>query len=187
MYDTILIPTDGSAEIAQVADQAIELASLCGAEVHVLNVVDERSYLTVPEDARVMVRETLEDDGVTFTKSVADIARDADLEVVTEIRWGDPSASILAYAVENDIDLIVMGTHGRTGFERYLLGSVAERVVRLAPMPVLAVAVGDTDRQRETITNAPLTDRQPPRKPDAVDIEPYQDEAEETVEPDEFS
>lgn len=98
----------------------------------------------------ITVRETLEEDGHTATKAVAKRAFDAGVDVVREIRWGDPSAAILAYAVENDVDLIVMGTHGRTGYERYLLGSVAEKVVRIAPIPVLTVAIGDVD---ETIAD----------------------------------
>lgn len=57
------------------------------------------------------------------------------------------------------MDLIVMGTHGRTGYERYLLGSVAEKVVRIAPIPVLTIAVGETDQQAEDILRAPTADR----------------------------
>ncbi|MDZ7731329.1 MAG: universal stress protein [Natrialbaceae archaeon] len=64
-----------------------------------------------------------------------------DLEVERVIRGGPPAHAIISYAVESEIDLIVMGTHGRTGYERYLLGSVAERVVRSAPMPVMTVAL----------------------------------------------
>ena len=159
MYDTVLIPTDGSQEMAAVVDQAIELAELCGADVHVLHVVDERAYHSVPEDARDTVREALQADGDSFTKSVAERAMAAGLDVVRELRWGDPSAAIIAYAVENDVDVIVMGTHGRTGYERFLLGSVAEKVVRIAPLPILTVAVGETEQQKKEILSAPLSSR----------------------------
>lgn len=145
MYDSILIPTDGSEEMGSVAEQGIELARQCNATVYVLHVVDERAYLAVPNDARNRVRDTLKGDGDAATKAVAERAVDAGLEVTREIRWGDPSAAIISYSVENDIDLIVMGTHGRTGYERYLLGSVAEKVVRIAPLPVLTIAVGDIE------------------------------------------
>jgi nucleotide-binding universal stress UspA family protein len=158
MFESILLPTDGSQDMTSVVDQTLELASLCDAEIHVLHVVDQRAYLSVPEDAREQVRETLEQDGQSFTKSVAERALDAGLEVVRELRWGDPAPAILSYAVENDIDVIVMGTHGRTGYERYLLGSVAEKVVRIAPIPVLTIAVGDTDQQIEDILQAPTAD-----------------------------
>lgn len=154
MYSSLLIPTDGSQEMALIADEGIKLARVCEAEVHVLHVVDERAYLSVPDDAREHIREVLEADGDSFTKAIAARAIEAELPVVRELRWGDPVASILSYAVENEIDVIVMGTHGRTGYERYLLGSVAEKVVRVAPMPVLAIAVGDTEAQTEEIAKA---------------------------------
>ncbi|MDL5360358.1 universal stress protein [Halalkalicoccus sp. NIPERK01] len=151
MYDSILLPTDGSQRMNAVVEQAVGLASLCDARLHVLHVVDERAYLSVPDDARDRVRETLTEDGNAATKSAAERAVERDLEVVRELRWGDPAAAILSYAVENGVDVIVMGTHGRSGYERYLLGSVAERVVRTAPIPVLTVAVGDTEEQTAAI------------------------------------
>lgn len=159
MYGSILVPTDGSQEMAAVVDQAIELASLCDAEVHVLHVVDERAYLSVPDDVRDTVQETLREDGESFTKSVASKAIAADLDVVRELRWGDPAAAIISYAVENEVNVIVMGTHGRTGYERYLLGSVAEKVVRIAPIPVLTIAVGDVEDQRREILSAGSAER----------------------------
>lgn len=154
MYSSILLPTDGSQEMAAVVDQALELASKCEATLHVLHVVDERAYYSVPEDARDRVRETLREDAESFTRSIASRALEAGLDIVREIRWGDPAPGILSYATENDVELIVMGTHGRTGYERYLLGSVTEKVVRTAPMPVLAIAVGETDEQRREILTA---------------------------------
>lgn len=159
MYDSVLIPTDGSDDMTAVVDQAIDLAELCEAELHVLHVVDERAYFAVPEDARDRVRDTLEEDALAFTKSVSERAIAAELDVHREVRWGDPATAILAYAVEHEVGVIVMGTHGRTGYERYLLGSVAEKVVRVAPMPVLAIAVGDTDRQREEVLSVFVPDK----------------------------
>lgn len=152
MYESILVPTDGSQEMTDVVEQAIELATLCGATLHVIHVIDDRAYYSVPDDAREQVRETLRTDADSFTEAVAERGLAADLEVVQEVRWGNPAPTILSYAVENDIGCVVMGTHGRTGYERYLLGSVAEKVVRMAPMPVLAIAIGDTDKQREQIS-----------------------------------
>ena len=78
-----------------------------------------------------------------MTRTVAERAIDAGLETKREVRWGPPPHSVISYALENEIDLIVMGTHGRTAYERYLLGSVAERVVRFAPVPVLTVDLED--------------------------------------------
>lgn len=143
MYEKILIPTDGSQDMETIAEHGVTLATQLGAEIHVLHVVDDRAYASVPEDARSQVRETLEADAEDATKALATRALDAELSVTREIRWGNPPASIIAHAAEYDIDLIIMGTHGRTGYDRYLLGSVAEKVVRAAPVPVLTVNVGD--------------------------------------------
>lgn len=151
MYDAILVPTDGSAGMERVSEHAIALAGLADAVVHTLYVVDETAYVSIPEDARDQVRDALTGDGESATKAVAERAVDQGLETRREIRWGDPASSIIAYAIENDIDLIVMGTRGKTGFERYLLGSVAEKIVRASPIPVLTVHIGDLDELTEEI------------------------------------
>jgi nucleotide-binding universal stress UspA family protein len=143
VYDDILIPTDGSEEMAAVADHGLAMAEAFDATVHALYVVDHRAYATIPDDSRDRVRDALESDGHAATRAIAERAIDADVDAVREVRWGNPPAAILAYAAENEVDLIVMGTHGRTGYERYLLGSVAEKVVRAATVPVLAVFVGE--------------------------------------------
>lgn len=146
MYEEILVPTDGNERMARVVDQAIDLAALCGARIHALHAVDDDAYTSVPDEARERVREGLAEDAADATAAVAQQALEAELETVRETRWGAPAHAIITYAVENEIDCIVMGTHGRTGYERYLLGSVAERVVRAAPMPVMVVDVdGETD------------------------------------------
>lgn len=145
MFDDILLPTDGSASMAAVTDHAIGLALLCDGTVHALHVTDENAYLAVPDDVRDRVRDTLAADGEAATKEVADQAIEVDVPVVREVRGGNPPATILGYAREHDVDVIVMGTHGRTGYERYLLGSVAEKVVRAATRPVLTVYVGEDE------------------------------------------
>jgi nucleotide-binding universal stress UspA family protein len=148
VYETILLPTDGSDDMDVVVDEALTLARLCGAEVHTLHVVDDRAYQSVPEDAREQVRDTLAADAEDATHAVAQEAVERGVDVVRETRWGNPPAGIIAYAEENDIDIVVMGTHGRTGYERYLMGSVAEKVVRAAELPVLTVhIVGDEDEE----------------------------------------
>jgi nucleotide-binding universal stress UspA family protein len=139
----VLIPTDGSDDMGVVVDHGVALAEQFGAAVHALRVVDDRAYGSVPDDVQQRVEETLTADGEDATKAVAQRALEAGLDVAREVRWGNLPAGIVAYATENDIGLVVMGTHGRTGYDRYLLGSVTEKVVRVAPMPVLTVSVGD--------------------------------------------
>lgn len=151
MYGRILIPTDGSQEIDAVAEHAVGLAEGFDAELHVLSVVDETAYASIPQDARDQIRDGLEADGSDATKSVAERAVERGIDVTRELRWGNPPAAILVYGEENDIDLVVMGTHGRTGYERYLLGSVAEKVVRASRRPVMTVYVGDGEDENDDI------------------------------------
>lgn len=146
MYDHVLVPTDGNERMARVVEEAVDLASLCDGTVHALHAVDDTAYTSIPEEARGPVRERLREDGADATRSVAEASLEAGVDVVREVRTGPPAHVIIAYAVEEDVDVIVMGTNGRTGYERYLMGSVAERVVRSAPMPVLTVDLeGRTD------------------------------------------
>lgn len=153
MYKDILVPTDGSADMKRVAEHAFGIAELSDATVHTLYVVDDTVYVTIPDEVRDQVREALEEDGHDATKTLTERALAKDLAVRREVRWGDPAIAVVAYAVENDIDLIVMGTRGKTGFERYLLGSVAEKVVRVSPIPVLTVHLDDRDELLADITD----------------------------------
>lgn len=179
MYESMLLPTDGNRDIAPVVDHAVALAKLFDATLHVLHVVDERAYLTIPPDARDRIRDILKADGESFTKTIAERAINENITVHRDLRWGDPATGILTAAVEHDIDLIVMGTHGRTGYERYALGSVAERVVRSAPIPVLTVAIGDTDQQTDDIQTA-LATRSVPPEDTGLDDRTNHDTPEET-------
>ena len=143
MYEQILVPTDGSQGSAHVALQAIDLAEQYGAAVHVLSVIDDshRSILPNVGGADDTLREKAENaiDRVTKMASVHGI------ETVGEIREGDPAEEVLAYAEEIGADAIVAGTHGRSGVERRLIGSVAERLVRHADCPVMTVRLPETD------------------------------------------
>lgn len=84
-------------------------------------MVNDTAYVIIPDEVRDRVREALEEDSHDATKTLTERALAKDLAVRREVCWGDPAIAIVAYAVENDIDLIVMGTRGKTGFERYLL------------------------------------------------------------------
>jgi nucleotide-binding universal stress UspA family protein len=142
MYERILFPTDGSAGTAHVALQAIDLAEQYGATIHVLHVGDE--------DLRGLVEglsgeDALETDGRRAVERIEGMAEAHGVDVTTAIEEGDPAETIVAYAADIDADLIVAGTHGRTGIERRVIGSVAERVVRNATCPVMTVRLRETD------------------------------------------
>jgi len=132
MFDSILVPTDGSPGSERAFEVAATLASTHDAAIHVLSVVDEHG----PTDDW-----DYDDDSPAeaFIESQADHVDTAGLSVTPAVREGVVHDEVLDYADETDIDLIVMGTHGRTGVRRFLLGSVTEKVVRLADVPVLSV------------------------------------------------
>jgi nucleotide-binding universal stress UspA family protein len=89
--------------------------------------------------------EILRDEGRQAVRDVEVAGTQAGLTVVTEIVEGNPYKEILEYVAEHDIDMIIMGTHGRSGLDRVVMGSVAERVVRRSPVPVLTVRDEDQD------------------------------------------
>ncbi|WP_327053660.1 universal stress protein [Halomicrococcus gelatinilyticus] len=139
-YDSILVPTDGSDPAGRAARHGVGLAAQFDATLHALHVVDERQYSSHIADADAVAREQegrLKEVGEDAVASVAELADEADVETVTEVVTDVPFEGILDYVDDNDIDLVAMGTHGRTGFERVVLGSVAERVLRHATVPVL--------------------------------------------------
>lgn len=145
MYDAILVPTDGSEGVDRTLDHAIEMARNHDATVHALYVVDRRFELAADEDRDDLVAR-LTDRGESAVAAVAERAEDAGLDVVTDVREGIPYKTILDYAEEADVDVVTMGTHGRTGRDRLAhLGSVTDRVVENATVPVFVINIGDSD------------------------------------------
>lgn len=140
MYDRVLIPTDGSETVETTLEHAIRIARDNGAAVHALYVIDGRVVRSADDDAREDLERTLESEGREAVDAVESRALEADLEVVSEIRYGTPHKEILDYAEETGIDLIAIGTHGKSPREKLLtMGSVSERVVDNAAVPVLVV------------------------------------------------
>ena len=125
MLDRILFPTDGSAGAMSTLEHALDLATDHDASVHVLTVQDE----AIEDEAA----------GRELVELAADRVRERGLTPRTAIRSGRPYRQILDYAEAEPVDLIVLPTHGRTGLERLLLGSVTARVIRLSDVPVLTV------------------------------------------------
>ncbi|TKX77970.1 universal stress protein [Halorubrum sp. SD626R] len=138
MYSQILVPTDGSPASDAAIEHALDLAAQYDARVHALYVVDGSAYSSLEAGAELVV-EALEEEGTEATDRVADAAADAGVDCETTVTTGTAYQSIRDYVESNDVDMIVMGTHGRKGLDRYLLGSVTERVVRTADVPVLTV------------------------------------------------
>jgi universal stress protein A len=140
---SILAPTDFSAHSEQAVRFACGLAERLGAELYLLHVLSEilpagPDPLLMP----VMPPEYYEENEERASETLGRLLQPAwgtPRSVVTAVRWGSPVEAIVAYAVDVKIDLIVIATHGRTGLSHVLLGSVAERIVREAPCPVLTI------------------------------------------------
>ncbi len=145
MYEHVLLPTDGSEAAANAANEAFGVVNNSGATLHIFFVVDETAGpLNVRGgDERF---EQAEAEGEEVVDEITERAEQAGVEAVTgSVQQGTPHEAILDYAEENSIDLIIMGTHGRSGLDRHLLGSVTEKVVRRANPSVLTVRM--TDRE----------------------------------------
>jgi len=142
VYKKIVIPTDGSKISIEAAEHAIELAKCSGGRVYGIYVIDIVPFVGLPtEGLWESMKEVLEKEGQTALKKVADIAKEKGVEIKTEILEGTPSKEIVDYAESKKADLIAMGTTGKTGLDRLLLGSVAERVLKKAHCPVLLVKI----------------------------------------------
>lgn len=141
MFDRILLPTDGSESMDQVVETALDVATTRDARVDLLYVVDDRAFLTLDEERIEGVVDDLESKGQTALSEAATRFEDAGLDVETAMRRGNPADEILAHAADVGDDLIVMGSHG-ADYERNLLGSVSQKVVTMASVPVLTVNVG---------------------------------------------
>lgn len=144
MYDTILLPTDGSSGMRTVVEHARDVAIRRDATVYVLYVVDDRAFLTLDERLVPDVIERLSNEGERATAAAANAFEDDGLDVRTEIRSGAPADEILAAVDDHDIDLVVMGSRGADPTSN-LMGSTSRDVVTTSPVPVLTVGVDGDD------------------------------------------
>ena len=142
VFRKIIIATDGSELVKRAVDFAIEIAKLAEAKLYAVHVVALGSDLLVPsrdKEWKRTIEEQLTIEGKKATAFVENTGRAASVEVESVILKGNPANEILDFAERNDIDLIVMGTHGKTGIQRFFIGSVSENVVRHSERAVLVV------------------------------------------------
>lgn len=144
-YRNILVPTDGGEAGGAALASAVALATVTGAPLHVLTVVEE-TVLGI-DVGSVSDSEGLEDRATRVVADAAATARDAGVGTVHEhVSAEDGVTRGIESSIEtHDIDLVVMGRHDQTGVDRYLLGSATERTVRTVPIPVLTVRDGRSD------------------------------------------
>jgi nucleotide-binding universal stress UspA family protein len=145
MYQKILVPVDGSTTSERGLDEAIALARLTGARLHLIHIVDEQSLAIAASE------------GMTFTSDLLALLREGGQQILTEacnrVRRqglavdeelhdglaGRVCDQVIDAVRQTGSDLIVLGTHGRRGVKRMVLGSDAENILRLSPVPVLLV------------------------------------------------
>jgi len=147
MYDNILVPTDGSEAAQNAVEQAVDLAERYDATVHALYVVDvDATNLTLGTEQVDRIRQgridempEVQAEADEATGQVADAAAARGVPVEEHVTAGSPSRAIRNFVEDHDIDLVVMGSHGRSGLSRVVLGSVAEKVLRRTRVPVLVV------------------------------------------------
>jgi nucleotide-binding universal stress UspA family protein len=135
MVKRILVPLDGSAQAEMVIPHAREMAKAFHAELVLFRVAVASPVALDP----VMAWGSAVEQARNYVADVVERHRDGEVKLTAKARWGDPVEEILAYVDEGHIDLIAMTTHGRTGLKRWVVGSVAEDVLRGASVPVLLV------------------------------------------------
>lgn len=142
MFDKILIATDGSTHSIRAAKEGIELAKLSGGKVTALYVVDVNRAVSdvsanIANEVIEGLKTTMRTEGEHATKYVEESAKMANVAAEKKIVEGNPAEEILKMA--GGVDVVVMGSIGRTGLGKYLLGSVTDKVVRNSKVPVMVV------------------------------------------------
>jgi len=142
MYKRILIATDGSDKSRKAAEEGVELAKALGAEVIALNVVNEvviASAVRQLGSDKKEVEDKLMAAGQKAVDAIKKMAADQGVKVDTIVRAGAPANVVIDVAAANNADLIIMGSHGESGASKLLIGSVVQKVLYWATIPVLVV------------------------------------------------
>lgn len=137
MYESILVPTDGSEHAERAYERGLALAAQTGADLHLEHVVDTNRHTETALSGSQLVVAAAETDGQQVLKRCAEQARDEGLAVTTRNCHGDPCREILDYAEDNDVDLVVMGYQGED--HQRSLGRTTSQVVKSMDRPVMLV------------------------------------------------
>ena len=140
-FRTILVPVDFSEHASHALDAAVELAKHFGAKLHLIHVYPIQPIMVAPYEVSIPIdiEKSIRESANQKLREWAERAVQAGVEVETTSAADTPAEAIARLAQDIRADLIVMGTRGLTGFKHVLLGSVAERTLRIAPCPVLTL------------------------------------------------
>jgi nucleotide-binding universal stress UspA family protein len=145
MFKNILVATDGSDHGYRAAKVALDLGKISGGKVTAIYVADTNKTSHLPDDMLLFsIRELLLKEGKDALKQVEAQAKEIGVDYEGVVAEGNPGSEIIAYAESANMDIIIMGAVGRTGIDKFLLGSVAEKVVRNSKIPVLTIPRGRT-------------------------------------------
>ena len=161
-FARLLVPLDGSALAEAALPYALALAQHFAAELHLVRVAETARLFMLtgagpgpmPGDVTQQMVAELEGEAAASLAPIAARARAVGLTTETAVLDGLPVEALLAYVTAHAVDLVVLATHGRGGFNRLVLGSVAERLLRLAPTPILMVPAA-------AVSEVPVTDERP--------------------------
>lgn len=143
-FTKILVPTDGSEFTKAAIRQAVELAKVTGGSITALYVIDQTVFGNVPIDSSVnAIYDMMDKEGHNATAFVKSLGEENGIDVSEMVVSGSPVKAIVE--TSKDFELIVMGTLGRTGFAKFMMGSVAEKVVRFAKCPVMVVKSSEAE------------------------------------------
>ena len=146
VFKNILVPTDGSEYTKCAIKEAVTLAKALGAKITAEYVLDQTIFVNMPLDSAVMNTYTvLKDEGEKAISFVTDLCKENGVESEGVITEGSPVKCIVE--ASSSYDLIVMGTLGRTGFSKLMMGSVAERVVRYSKCPVMVIRSQEAEKK----------------------------------------
>jgi len=137
----ILVPTDLSDLSLAAMEYAVSISKIYNAKITMVYVIEQSPAFTFPEvdyNSETLLRDALINAGEELRKFV-DNKLPLSRSINTVVRRGDPRKEIVKYAEDEEFDMIVMATHGRTGFAHMLMGSIAEHIVRSSAVPVLTV------------------------------------------------
>ncbi len=142
MYKKILLPIDGSKHALKAAEHAFWLADNSHGEIIALHVVETSSFSDIrARDLKKEMKEMLKDEGDQTLEELMEFSQKKNFQgnITAKVEEGSPAEKILHLAEDDSVDLVVMGTSGKHGIDRFLIGSVAEKVVRNSTSPVLVV------------------------------------------------
>jgi nucleotide-binding universal stress UspA family protein len=143
LFEKVLITTDGTDLNRAAVEKGLAVARACGSTLYAVYVIDESSFTGQPSEVFTGdVYEKLYDEGEAAVDRVRQMA--GALRVETHVLSGHPAHAVTKFAAQNGVDLIVVGSQGKGGFERFILGSIAESIIRMADRMVLVVKSGGT-------------------------------------------